>query len=135
MRRTERLLAGLLWLSLGVSKVIDPTAFVAFVGRELDVGSPASALAAWASIGFEVLLGVALLGTLNWRRSVPALSAAVASALLLYTALSPPGADCGCFGGIVEATRSSRLVVSAALVFLSAGALRAELIRQIGVDS
>jgi len=119
----SRCLLAVLWVGLGLTKMAAPTGFVSHI--EALTSAPYGSVLAWAMIVGEAALGLAIL-VLAWRSSpvcvrVCAFSAVLAIVLLALAAFgSPDASNCGCFGAVVQATRSRRIVVAACLLFLSA---------------
>ena len=96
-------LVGLVFIASAVAKAIAPAPYLSVV-RGFSMTEAASAIAV-VLIGFEALLGVALLVKPDSRTTVYAGMALLMGFLILIPIAQATGAmtqDCGCFGGIVR---------------------------------
>lgn len=121
-------LLGFPWLTLGALKALDPQRFLLFVETMLGRGAPTAAVAAWTAILVELLLGAGLIlrggGVLGRVLALASLAGGAAALVLASTSGGDGAQGCGCFGAVAEATNGRRMVVAAALVFLSCEILR-----------
>jgi hypothetical protein len=127
-----------IWLALAASKALAPELFGTFVAESLAVGPGVARALAWMMIAGEALIGLALLGAKTrgpLLYSVGAVSLLVSLALLAIVLLGPRVHACGCFGRILDATHERRIVVGSSLVFLSAGLLRALMVRRARIQA
>jgi len=125
-------------MALGFAKLVDPRLFVAFVGSHAFIPSGWSGPLAYSAAAGEVVLGAwAVIAGLVGRFRAPfVITILVSLGMVGFVVLSAPDAPaCGCFGGLVQATRGRRLVVAGALVFQGAVALGTRQRRSVGVRS
>ena len=108
-----RLCLGQLWLTLGVSKALSYSRLAAFLHEAgLPVLRDAPRAFAASISGAEILLGVLLIAAArkvatSWLLALAATSALAIAAVAV--AMPASAADCGCFGGIAQATHGRRL--------------------------
>lgn len=129
MGSLSQLLLGLIWTAVAVVKAVYPAGLAEYTANLLKVPTDMGREVAWAVVGLELALGAGLLcalGPLRRLRTALGWSALLAGlAVGVYVAAEPVGAlECGCFGAVLEATRSRRLILAAVIVFLAAGMLR-----------
>lgn len=128
-RMAHAVLLGVLWLVLGITKAVGSASLVSCIRDLLAVEPKVANCVAWALIAAEIALGSLLLlapaGSRALTRIVTWCSLAISSGVVFFILLGPRTGTCGCFGQAFVATPERRLVVACAIIFLSAGALRA----------
>lgn len=114
---------GIVWGLVGVAKVLAPTALAAYLANRHSL-EPSTANGFALGLGCsEALLGLALALSAWIPRpraplfAVSLVAAVAATAEVLLTGVEAHG--CGCFGRLIVATRSRRLVVAGTVVALS----------------
>jgi len=120
-----RLAVGVLWVVLGVGKAGSLDGLAAYLDR-LDIGI-SSSVARYVAGGIamtEVSLGLLLL-MYPIPRSLSGIvpRAALVGALLVAAAtfaLPSDAADCGCFGGLAQATQGRKAIVAGSILLLTA---------------
>lgn len=117
MRGAAVLAAGIIWITLGLSKAWSPEGLTSF----LAASAPAVADLAICLSLLEIALGLAVIRSAFIPHSTTPLVGTVALGLLfagLSVVPGPHGADCGCFGKVARTTQGRKLVVAGTLVFL-----------------
>jgi hypothetical protein len=124
-------ITGTIWLVLLVLKLANPRNLVSHLDRLLGSGARSASLSAGLLIALEGAIAIAMLFTRRTARLrwVTVGSLLLALAILAGTLIGPVAGDCGCFGGLIAASSSRRIVVSATLVLTSAIALHVSLDR------
>lgn len=123
---TARLLLGLTYLFSSLTKAIDPYGTVLKVEEYLhamelgQMGALATPLTV-VLIGFEMLLGVALLlgAAPRVTSRVAVVVGAVFTLFTLWVAVENPVAECGCFGDVVVLTNAQTFGKNVLLLLLS----------------
>lgn len=122
------LLAGLIWLSLGLSKAASPEDFIQYVYALWDGvprAVPLSLIVAETVLGCT-LVASALLRSAALRihvRRVSVIASGVGCIASLVAVVFSPTSMCGCFGVMSAASQGRRLVVIGSLFFLGGVAL------------
>lgn len=125
----NRLLLGGLWTAVGLAKAFSPEPFIRFVEDQVGTDPGGAGVVAWAFIVCELGLGIGLVAPRARHTRIITMLAILSLIAGLVTSayvLLAPSSEtaCGCFGVIIRATNGRRLLVAAAVVFLSAQVLR-----------
>lgn len=123
------ILASLLWCLLGAVKVAAPGRYAGYISSALGTDASVSGIVAGVTIALEILMGLAIgisaVVASRHHRLLCAVSCLVSISILVVAWVDPVPTGCGCFGAVAKATAARRMMVAAALLFLSAGAYRA----------
>jgi uncharacterized membrane protein YphA (DoxX/SURF4 family) len=125
----SRIIVGAVFITSGLTKMIDPWGFVYKIEQYLNVWAmpePRSLVVAVAMLlsGFEFLLGWLLATGCYKRTSVWTMSLVMAAMLPLtfYIMIKNPVSDCGCFGDFLvisnHATFAKNVVITLILIYL-----------------
>ena len=121
-----KLCGGLLWLTLGVGKLVQPADLQQFLVTSLPSRSLAF-VATYAIIALEVAVGVGLLlsvrGSVLLTRLTAWTSLGMSVGVLVLVVLWRDARHCGCFGALGPASFGKRLVVLGLIMFFSGAAL------------
>jgi len=132
MLHLPRLLLGALWALTAAAKAAAPLPFIEYCQHHLGAGAAVASVVAWTVIVLEFCLGCLLLACSRHHarlaRTGAIVSLLLASAMGVYLVFEADrGPPCGCFGSLVHATRARRAITVAAILFLSAEILKAQL--------